>query len=247
MSIQTTFHAGLLDAAKPVPEGLTDGEGRPAGRRYSVYRNNVAVSLREALTTGFPVTRKLIGEQNFDHVAGLYLRAHPPSDPRLMLYGAGLPNFLASLSALSHIGYLADVARLELAIRHSYHAADGNPIDGNALAHLDPDQVMALHLNLAPSARVLRSPWPVLSIWQFTQDASVGKPKAGSQDVLITRPAFDPQPQLLPTGGATFISALTSMPLGDAAEAALRSARDFDPSATLGLLLAGRALEMPSC
>ena len=44
MSAQATFATALLDARVPLPPGLIDAEGRPAHRRFDVYRNNVAVS-----------------------------------------------------------------------------------------------------------------------------------------------------------------------------------------------------------
>ena len=57
---QDTFRAGLLNPTAPVPEGLTDGHNQPAGRRYGVYRNNVTVSLREALA------EQLVMTEDFD-------------------------------------------------------------------------------------------------------------------------------------------------------------------------------------
>ena len=44
--------------------GVSAGAGRPAGRRYAVYLNNVAVSLTEALATGFPAVAALLGEES---------------------------------------------------------------------------------------------------------------------------------------------------------------------------------------
>ncbi|WP_372833199.1 HvfC/BufC N-terminal domain-containing protein, partial [Puniceibacterium confluentis] len=127
MTSQSAFHAALLDAATAVPAGLTDGNGHSAGRRYAVYRNNVAVSLRDALETGYPAIARLLGRENFRHVAGLHLRASPPETPCMMLYGADFPDFLASLAPLAHLPYLADVARIEWGLRCAYHAADSTP------------------------------------------------------------------------------------------------------------------------
>ena len=85
MSIsQNTFSAALLNADQPVPEGLSDPTGAPAGARFSVYRNNVVVSLSEALATGFPLVRKLVGQETFQRIAGLYVRKNPPTSPLMM-------------------------------------------------------------------------------------------------------------------------------------------------------------------
>ncbi|MBS0126128.1 DNA-binding domain-containing protein [Thetidibacter halocola] len=234
------FGQALLDAAQPVPEGLTDGAGRPAGRRYAVYRNNVAVSLREALAVGFPALERLIGAENFGRVAGLYLRQEPPASPLMAGYGAGFPAFLAGLPPLAHMKFLPDVARLELALRRSYHAADSTPIDPAVLQGLDEAALGAARLRLAPSAILLRSAWPVLSIWSHALATDAPKPVARAEDVLVARPGFDPEPHLLPKGGGAFLAAVLN---GSRFDAALeRAGADFDLPATLTLLLQTGAL-----
>lgn len=232
---ETHFTQGLLDATFPVPDGLTDGAGRPAGRRYNVYRNNIAVALSDALAAGFPAVAKLIGPENFSRAAGIYLRAAPPDTPLMMHYGAGFADFLDGIEALRSIGYLGDVARLEYAQRCSYHADDAPDFDVTRLASWDEDSLMASRLSMAPATLVLCSRWPVLSIYRYTLTPGSPKPEAQPQDVLITRPSFDPALSVLPTGGAAFVDALTK---GETFGAALQAAgQDFDLSATLGLLL----------
>ena len=81
------FARALLDPEAEVPWGLTDPEGRPAPKRFSVYRNNVASSLTRALEAAFPTVRKLVGDEFFAAMAGVFLRAHPPQSRMLMLYG----------------------------------------------------------------------------------------------------------------------------------------------------------------
>jgi hypothetical protein len=237
---QNIFNAALLDPECPVPDGLQDGNARPAGRRFNVYRNNVAVSLTEALHIGFPIITKLLGPENMDGLAGLFLRAHPPTSPLMMHYGVEFPAFLSGLPQLSHLGYLPDIARLELALRQSYHAADATPIAPDLLGQTDPAALMAARFTLAPAVQVIRSDWPIYDIWRFNTVQDAPKPRNLPQDVMITRPEFDPQPDLLPGGGAGFVMALqTGECFGTAIETA---GEDFDLSTTLGLLLAGAAL-----
>ena len=240
---QDAFLEALLDAARPVPEGLIDGQGAPAGRRYNVYRNNVAVSLTEALKTGFPIVTKLLGDRNMTGLAGQYLRAHPPVSPLMMFYGESLPAFIAAQPQLERYGYLPDIARLELAIRRAYHAADAAPIDPVEMSRLSPEALNGVGLHLAPAVQVVRSPWPIHAIWRANTEDGAPKPCPEAQDVVVLRPGFDPEPRRLQAGGAVCLAALREgATLGAAHEAGLADCPGFDLSALLGLLFDGCAI-----
>ena len=235
---QTTFREALLDPEAARPDGLRDGKGRPAGRRFDVYRNNVTISLTEALEAGFPVIRKLVGQEIFKVLAAAYLRRHPPRSPLMMHFGADMPSFLADFEPTRQTGYLPDVARLELAIRESYHAADADPINPAELEALPPEDLIGSRVQLASSLRLVRSPWPIFSIWRFNVEESAKVPEMAAEDVLVARPDMDPVPRLLPSGGAEFISALlTGATFGDAMDKASEASRDFDLPAVLTVLV----------
>jgi hypothetical protein len=235
---QAAFATALLDPDAALPPGLTDPQGRPAPMRFSVYRNNVAASLTRALEDGFPVIRKLLGPEYFTAIAGVHLRAHPPRSRQIALYGQDFAGFLAGFPPLVHLPYLADVARLELAIRQSYHAADSTPLDPNLL-DVPEDVLLVSRFTLAPSLRLIRSPHPVLAIWQAnTQNGPA--PTLGPQDVVVLRPDYDPKPHRLPHGAAQFITALGQDQT--LAEALAQAGDGFDLNATLSLLLSNHAL-----
>lgn len=236
---QTEFRAALLDPERPAPAGLTDPQGRPAGRRFDVYRNNVTVSLTEALRQAFPVIRKLVGEEFFTAMAREHLRAHPPTSPLMMHYGRDMPVFLENFPPVQHLGYLPDIARLELALRESYHAADAATVPGEALQSLSPDALLASRLALAPSLRLIRSRWPVHAIWSANMRGTDAPKAVTAEDVLIARPDYDPGPHRLPDGAAPFIAALMT---GATVAEALDAGAEFDLTATLGLLLSTRAI-----
>lgn len=243
MRLTQEFLPALLDPARPVPEGLQDGRGNPAGRRFDVYRNNVTASLVAALEVGFPAIAKLLGPQNFTTAARLYVQGHPPESQLMMHYGTAFPAFLEAAAPLAHLGYLGDVARLELALRRAYHAADAAPLAPETLGAIPPEDLTEARLTLAPAVELLRSRWPVYAIWAFNMIPDSPKPQAVAQDVLITRPAFDPVAQPLPPGGAAFVAALmTGQTLGAAHDAGLAGDDSFDPTETLGLLIAGGAI-----
>lgn len=231
-----------MDPTAPVPPGLLNPDGSAASKRFDVYRNNVTVSLCDALAVAFPVLKKLLGDNNFGILAKTFVRQHPPSDPVIALYGHAMPTFLEGFEPVRSLPYLADIARLELAIRRSYHAADSAPADLNRLDGLAPDELMRVCLTLAPSAIVVRSAWPIHAIWRANTQPDAPKVKMAAEDVLVVRPEFDPEPHLLPAGGGAFVDTLSKGSLGDAVEAAQIEVAEFDLTNTLGLLIAGQAI-----
>ncbi|GHC48778.1 HvfC/BufC N-terminal domain-containing protein [Neogemmobacter tilapiae] len=227
---QTAFRQALLNPAMVPPANLIDPQGRPAGRRFDVYRNNVAASLTRALEAGFPLIRRIVGEAFFSAMAGAYLRVCPPKSRLIMLYGQDMPDFLASFAPLAHLPYLPDVARAELALRESYHAADHVRPD---LAALTP----AMGLALAPSLRLVRSDWPIQTIWAMNTGGTPGPLPLQAQNLLILRPEFDPVVQGIAAQAADFIAALQA---GQSIEQA--ASDDLDLQAILILLLQNNAI-----
>lgn len=230
---QHIFHAALRDPAQPVPDGLTDAKGNPAGQRFNVYRNNVALSLIEALQASFPVLADLLGAEQFTPLARAFMARHRPDTPVLHQYGARLPVFLETYPPLLDQPYLPDLARVEQALRESYHAADAAPVDPQKLTNLPPEALGQAVLKLAPSVQLLRSDWPIFDLMHGTKGR-------GPQSVLIARAEFDPTPHLLTETQADFIGPLLA---GQTLGAAFESVPEgFDLTPVLQLLLAQNAL-----
>ena len=238
ITTQTDFRAALLDPNVPAPNGLQNPDGVPATKRFDVYRNNVAVSLTDALETAFPVVEKLVGNQFFRAMAGVYLRAHPPKSPVMMFYGADMPAFLAGFEPAQSVPYLPDVARLELALRHSYHAADAAPVAPDSLGNLAPDTLPHVTFAFAPAVHVIPSTYPLHSIWwSNTHGGDVAKI---AQPVLVTRPEFDPAVDALTPDQVAVLNGLMQ---GETLGIAIRhGGAGFDLGPLLGLLLSRNAI-----
>ena len=237
---QTQFVTALLSPTTPPPDGLTNPDGSPAQKRFDVYRNNVAVGLSDALEKAFPVVRKIVGAEFFRAMAAVYVRNFPPSSPLMMFYGAEMASFLKGFEPVKGLPYLADVARLELALRQAYHAADAAPIAAEALGSLAPDQLMRTKLRFAPAVKLLGSRFPLYAIYAANTGAASGKIVNEAESVLVTRPQFDPVAQKLTPASAKFVAALLS---GETLGASMAACgRDLDLPATLGLLFAQSAI-----
>lgn len=237
-----TFASALLDPRRSPPPGLKTWNGSNPERRFNVYRNNVVVSLIDALTTTFPVTRALVGPEFFRAMVRHYISQSPPASPLLAEYGNTLPDFIRRYAPASELPYLADVARLEHLRVVVYHAADATPLGADAFHPLlaDPDGLLALRLRLHPACRWLRSAHPVVSLWAAHQgNADLSQiDLACAEDALVIRPALDVKVLALPPGGVELLEALSGgASLADAVGRAFAANQQFDlPGQLAGLI-----------
>lgn len=248
---QGAFRAALLDPTAPVPPGVIAHTAAAPDKRFAVYRNNVVVSLREALAAAFPVVQRIVGDEFFAAMAGVFVRAHPPTSPLLMHYGDDLPGFLETFPPLAELPYLADVARLERARLRAFHAADATPLAADAFAALDAQALETVRVALLPGTAIVRSAHPIVTILAMNDGDAEPAPIAEwhGEDALVARDGFAVAVRRLPPGGAVFLDALArGDTLGAAANAAFDDAPDFDLALNLaGLISAGlvTALDPP--
>lgn len=238
-TLEARFAAALADTELPLPEGLTSARGQPDRLRFAVYRNNVHVSLVEALVRAFPVVYRIVGDTFFRAMARAYVAVHKPEDAVLIRYGASFSDFIASFTPAGSLAYLADVARLEYAWSEAYHAADADPIGLQSLAAVASEMLPDTRLIAHPATRLLASSHAIGSIWAAHQQERVPPVQTAlAQTVLVTRPEAEVKASILPAVDAPFITALLAGDtIGDAAEEAGRHSSDFNPRAALAGLI----------
>lgn len=234
------FAAAILDPAREQPQTVAGPRGKQAVRRFNVYRNNVTVSLINALADIFPAVRRITGDTLFRDMARAFVRAHPPSSPLLFLYGHDFPAFVERSEHAARMPYLADVARLERAWLTAYHAADLAPLTPETLAAIDPDALGDAVFEPHPATGLVRSAYAVFDIFDANRsDAPVPRIDAGrAQAALVTRPGDEIRVTALPDGDDAFFACLlTGGTLGEAAEAGASAAPAFDLGGAIGGLL----------
>ena len=127
------FAASLLDPARETPgDRRRPARARPLRKRYAVYRNNVTVSLIDALAAVYPAVQRITGADFFRAMARFHIRETPPTSPLLFEYGRDFPDFIARYPHAEAMPWLADVARLERAWLDAYHAADAPALGGGS-------------------------------------------------------------------------------------------------------------------
>lgn len=237
------FTPALLDPERAPPAIVSGPNGKAADKRYNVYRNNVTVSLINALAATFPATQRITGADFFRAMARFHVRATPPTSPLLFEYGHDLPDFIERYEYAQSMPWLADVARIERAWLDAYQASDEEPLTPQALASIPPENLADTIFTPHPATQIVRSRFPAVSIFAANRsDGPVSRIEATeAEDALVTRPGLEVAVRHLPSGGAMFLSRLMAgETFGAAAAAAFADNPQFDLSASIaGMIEAG--------
>jgi hypothetical protein len=239
----TAFAPGLTDPEIVAQEDVVTTSGKGVIKRYNVYRNNVTVSLIDALAAIYPAVQRITGVEFFRAMARFHIRATPPASPLLFEYGRDFPAFIESYEYSRDMPWLADTARIERVWLDAYHAADLAVLATEALGSIEPASLASVCFKPHPAARIVRSPYPAVAIFAMNRTDGLVSPLCSSEpeDALVTRPEQDVIVSRLPAGGAAFlISLLQGASLGEAIATAFEEAPSFDLQANLaGMISTG--------
>jgi hypothetical protein len=240
VTTQSAFAAALFEPASLVPAVITAASHPRTRAGLNVYRNNVAAGLFNVLASRFPTVRRIVGDESFAPAARAFIAAHPPRSAVLMEYGQEFPGFVRRRGTDACFRYVADIADLELARSRAYHAADATPLSHGAFVALSGDEFSGRRVTLHPSVSLLKSRFPVISVWQSQQACGGDHPThaRGAEAALISRPFLDIEIYLLTDGSYAFLNALHSgSTIAEALKAGADSAAAFDLTESLSLLI----------
>lgn len=170
---------------------MTRSESRGAFERqpgFAVYRNTSPSALIAALAAAYPVTAEILGDALFERAALGFIAHHPPRDPVLLGYGAGLAEFMQEQGWSARIPYLPDVARLERLRAEALDSADAPLLGWANLEGVRTEDWTSLRLALHPACRFVWLSTPAVTIWQAHHDGfETLEPEWRAEGALVTR------------------------------------------------------------
>lgn len=204
---------GDAAAAEAVAAGLL--APRAAGDLLGVYRHAYRARLLAALRENHPRLARVMGDEAFDALGAAYVAAHPPRRASIRWVGDQLAAFAAAQPALAPHPALADLARMEWALRTAFDAADAVPLQAEALRGQPPDAWPGLRFQPLPSAQLLALAWAVEPLWRAAGDvdpaagdAVLPEPQAHAHQLLVWRPGLETRWRALAPLEATLLAAL---------------------------------------
>jgi hypothetical protein len=208
--VQRRFLAGIVDGDADAEALIVDDARVGAAKRLAIYRNNYRASLTGVLADHHERLHAWLGDEQFDNVARAYVAAHPSTTRNLRHYGGAFAAFLAA--HFLDDGELAELARLDWALRAAFDAPDVPPLDAARVTGLGEawlEQPLTLH----PSASLLPARFNIAALWRAL-DAEEEPPElvefAEPVTLLVWRNGLQPQFRSLSEAEAAALTGLAA-------------------------------------
>ena len=211
-NLQGALQAHLLNGDTTIASALRPG-GIGIERRLAIYRQGYRLRLLAALKDSFGHTLRWLGDEHFDPLALAYIDAHASTSRSLNDYGAGWPAALETSCAEQPA--VAELARLDWALRRAFDGADSPVLQRTQLAALPPEAWGHIGFTLVPTFTWLQHHFNTLAIWSaLDQDDTqpMAAPLAQPSEVIVWRKGHQPHFRSV---GALEAQALRQLEAGD--------------------------------
>lgn len=242
------FARAIVRGEEPSSRIDTSYQNYTVAIAIEVYRNNYRGNLHDTLAGAYPVIEQLVGKDFFRLLTRQFIGQHFSRSGNLHHYGEGMAGFVAAFEPAQGLPYLSDVAALEWACHCAYFADDAATLDLGKLAQISPDQYPDLILHVHPACHLVRSRYPIASIWHAHQPGASSDFKIdldiGSSNALVSRKNDVALVSELTEADAAWLQGIQAgTPLGEAIATTLAHYPDFDLQAALLNLVAQNVFE----
>jgi len=162
-----------LEESPKIVSVISETDSRSAVDQFISYRDSVIAGIIEALAISYPVVKKLVGEQFFNHIAQKFIQLNRSLSPDLNNYGYQFSDFINTLKSTDSVPYLTDIAKLEWAWQKIINGDNIKPGNLHLLSNLNEQQNEKLKFELTPHTSLIQSKFPIQQIWQVNQKESL--------------------------------------------------------------------------
>lgn len=150
----------VFSCLKEPQEGMDPADG------LKIYRNNLRVTLLEALQGNFPLTQKWIGKDAFSKLAYHYIYAHPSGSFNLDRYGEELAEFVENDPIAKEYPALSDFVRLERLWNEALDWQEDSVLTADQLNRLIQNGAIDTKVRMRKSVVLLRCKFSVFEVFQ---------------------------------------------------------------------------------
>lgn len=210
--LQRAFQDYLLVRSDGFSAAVRDTKKADRVTLLGVYRDAYALRLIEVLTNDYPGLLAMAGPADFDHMARVYVAAHPSQHPSVRWFGAKLGDFLGRTPPFNGSPDAVEMARFEWALGEAFDSANAVPVTADALMTMPPEAWGDVTFTTLPSTRRLTLAFAVPQAWQQREEVEPGNLEVEAEPApvewIIWRPELISHFRSLDTDEAAIFDAL---------------------------------------
>jgi len=178
-------------------------------QRVGIYHGMYMLRMIEALEADYEALVYMMGGHAFGHLVREYVQRFPSRSYTLNRLGDHLPEFIAG-STLKRKTFLADLARLELAMTHVFEEAEAAPMAPDAIAAVPPERIESLRFTPIPALRLLTFASNANDIFQAFREERPVEPRRVKSWLAVHRRNYGVYRMPLSQEAFTFLGFLVS-------------------------------------
>jgi len=164
--LQREMQSGLFGAGSAIEAQIADTAPLTKEARLGIYRHAYVARLIDALREYYPVLHQILGDDDFEALGGMFVRAHPSVHRSIRWYGREIADFLRAEPPFAGQPILAEIARFEWTLAQAFDSADAGVLDRAALASIEPAEWADLTFRFHPSVLRLTFEWNTIAVWK---------------------------------------------------------------------------------
>jgi hypothetical protein len=234
---EVVTHPGTIDEALRAPAAAAQVKAAAdvilpsrtllPSERIEIYQGMYVLRMAEALAADYPALQHFLGEHGFYELVRDYVQVYPSRSYTLNRLGDHMPDFLKNARSLRQHAFLAELARLELAVAQVFDAPEAAPLTEAQIAAVPLEDWERAVLRPVPAFQLLRLRANANDYAQAVkQETRPPRPRATTSYVAVYRRDYAVYRHALPRAGYDLLTQLADgCALGAAVQAALRRGR----------------------
>jgi len=180
-------HLGSVhEVARDVDDHILPSATLAPVQRIGIYHGMYLVRMVEALEADYPALAHYLGHRRFHALTADYVQAYPSRTYTLNSFGDHLPELIEH-SRLRGKQFLADLARLELAMTHAFDEQELAPMGADAVASVPPHALESMRFTPIRALRLVSLRWDADAAFQAFRDDEPIRPVRARTFVVVHR------------------------------------------------------------
>jgi hypothetical protein len=156
-----------------------------AVERVGVYQGMYLLRMVEALEGDYPAVAHFLGDEEFADLVTRYVAAHPSTSYTFNRLGKRFPDFIRQSRGVRRKAFVADLARLELAVTEVFDAPESPAWPADAIAKIPQDAWEGAVLKPIAAFRLGAYAHPVNAYLQSVKQENHDHPDVGRRATYV--------------------------------------------------------------